>query len=500
MAISVVCVASGAPWNASYSSSFSASGGTGPYTYAITTGSLPTGLTLNGSTGVVTGTPTVVGIYPYTVTATDSLAATGTANCSIQVSFSLLPIDLSQFSKIRMSWSNGQLYLLYQDTGGLQQALVFDPRRQGWKWFRWAINCNYVYLDESPEAFKEILLMQDGHAYPVGGFSDNGSAIAASVYTPIKEEPNPRVIKQFGDELLDCDPQGISTLMVQPAFFDLPFAGSTTLTPVTVGSGQTGRALYPIDLQSGRGILAGGAQLFLFWSSSSAAPVIYETQFWATEKTDVSKLRSTDWNNVEFDGDKFVQGAVIRADTGGTTRSIQVLSDGGTVATTLSINHLGEIEKPYSFTPFFSHLLKVLPTDSNSWLLYSIRWVYEPAPELTDHWITAPDCMGLRGWGHINDAYIPIWGSGSGTASLVVTVDGTALPTQNLSITSGFQKVYVTFPATKGLTYQWSLTSSIGFRVYLRDVEIRIKSWGSTGPYEVIKPFGDVDQPVSARI
>lgn len=35
-----------------------ASGGATPYTYSITTGTLPTGLNLNASTGAVTGTPT----------------------------------------------------------------------------------------------------------------------------------------------------------------------------------------------------------------------------------------------------------------------------------------------------------------------------------------------------------------------------------------------------------------------------------------------------------
>jgi len=51
---------------------FVAGGGTSPYTYAVTTNSLPAGLSLSASTGAVTGTPTVSGNYSYTVTATDS--------------------------------------------------------------------------------------------------------------------------------------------------------------------------------------------------------------------------------------------------------------------------------------------------------------------------------------------------------------------------------------------------------------------------------------------
>jgi Putative Ig domain len=43
----------------SYSATLAASGGTTPYTWSLTIGTLPTGLTLNTATGAITGTPTV---------------------------------------------------------------------------------------------------------------------------------------------------------------------------------------------------------------------------------------------------------------------------------------------------------------------------------------------------------------------------------------------------------------------------------------------------------
>ena len=67
----------GADQSIAYSQTLVATGGTAPYTFAISAGALPAGLTLS-ATGDLSGTPSVTGVFNFTVTATDALAFTGT--------------------------------------------------------------------------------------------------------------------------------------------------------------------------------------------------------------------------------------------------------------------------------------------------------------------------------------------------------------------------------------------------------------------------------------
>jgi large repetitive protein len=59
-----------------YSQTIATSGGTAPIAFSISGGALPAGLTLNPTTGAITGAPTAAGAYSFTVTATDAAGLT----------------------------------------------------------------------------------------------------------------------------------------------------------------------------------------------------------------------------------------------------------------------------------------------------------------------------------------------------------------------------------------------------------------------------------------
>jgi hypothetical protein len=60
-----------------YSQTVSASGGTAPYTFTVSAGSLPNGLTLNPATGLISGIPQQSGLSNFTIQATDSVGCIG---------------------------------------------------------------------------------------------------------------------------------------------------------------------------------------------------------------------------------------------------------------------------------------------------------------------------------------------------------------------------------------------------------------------------------------
>ena len=97
--------------NQAYSGhTFTASGGTAPYSFAVISGSLPTNMNLS-SAGYLSGTPTASGTFNFTVRVTDSKSATDSRAFSLTVS----------------SGQKGWTIMLYSDgDNNLEQQLLED--------------------------------------------------------------------------------------------------------------------------------------------------------------------------------------------------------------------------------------------------------------------------------------------------------------------------------------------------------------------------------------
>jgi hypothetical protein len=106
LAVSTVSLPSAAV-GVSYNQSLAASGGTPPYTWSRTTGTLPSGITLSTS-GVLSGAPTTSGTSTFTVQVKDSKSTTATKSLSLTVA---VPLQINN-----SVLSNGYVGAVYSDT------------------------------------------------------------------------------------------------------------------------------------------------------------------------------------------------------------------------------------------------------------------------------------------------------------------------------------------------------------------------------------------------
>ena len=232
-------------------------------------------------------------------------------------------------------------------------------------------------------------------------------------------------------------------------------------------------------------------------------PKIY---FWEPSYLDRPEdtfLRATDWDAAGYNGLKFVQGLIIEADTEGQTREILLQGDQADIET-ITINHNGQVEKPYSLNqPVLKHLLRLLPTDNAFWRLFNVRWVYEPAPEYAREWKTQGTDHDIPGFQFLKDGYIAH--ASTADITLNITVDDTIF-TYTIPHSSGeYVKTYLIFGihpsgrTTKGTLFTYELTSAEPFQLYQKDCEVRVHDW-SGGEYLVKQPFGDISRVYGARI
>jgi hypothetical protein len=104
--------------NAAYNATLQSTGGYGALTWSITSGTLPTGLSLNASTGAITGTPTVGGLSSLTFQVMDSSTPSPqTATATLSLTIPELVINTTSLLNPMVGEAYSQT-LQYTDIGG----------------------------------------------------------------------------------------------------------------------------------------------------------------------------------------------------------------------------------------------------------------------------------------------------------------------------------------------------------------------------------------------
>lgn len=144
-----------------YSDTPTASGGVAPYTYSISAGSLPPGLSINSGTGLISGTTEVGSAdYTFTVSVTDANGCPGSQEYTIVVNefFNLLAREIAVGSNLTGDLPNAYKTAFKSMTA---QGVRTDLYRVGW----WV-------ADNFAGVKVPVIFNDDGSSTPIGGSVD----------------------------------------------------------------------------------------------------------------------------------------------------------------------------------------------------------------------------------------------------------------------------------------------------------------------------------------
>ena len=379
----------------------------------------------------------------------------------------------------RLSYcKNGWLYFDFTDTNLALQTLAYKVDSPGWWFDHYTPGVVIHYQDESTNSITVLCGCADGTITQfAAGAADAGGDISCAATTSAFNLGDFRNLKQFGDAFVDATAMTVNLLADNLA----TNVGSSVLT----GAQNVNR--IPIDIGAGLGAQNVNLALSFAWTGISS---LYGFEISALPKPERTALRTTDW--IDLGQSMWLQGFRVTANTFGKIRTIEVQYDGypgvgGQFA--LLMNHTGEVQLPYSFIPVIAHRIRLTPTDgSDVWEVFAVEPIGTPAPEAVTIWHPQPTSFGVEGYLHVRELRPAVMGTG------VCEVAGSCefgSWSVEVDLTGQYQKVYLPLGPNKSMAYDVSITSLTGtVRVFADDFEVIAKQWGSTGPYGVLRPFG----------
>ncbi|MCC8473775.1 putative Ig domain-containing protein [Xanthomonas arboricola] len=223
-----------------YSQTLSASGGTAPYTYAVSAGSLPAGITL-ASNGTLSGTATVEGSFNVTVTATDANTFTATQAYALTVAGPNLALPAST---------------LPAGTAGQAYSAAITPATGGTAPYRYALTAgalpNGVIVDAATGAlsgtptlsgtFNFTLTATDSTPSPAAQASQNYSVTIAAATLVLAQPTLPPAVRGSAYNQVITASGGVAPYRYSIASGTLPTGltlandGTLSGTPTTQGT------------------------------------------------------------------------------------------------------------------------------------------------------------------------------------------------------------------------------------------------------------------------
>lgn len=195
-----------------YSQTISASGGAGAYTYLLTAGGLPTGLSLS-SGGVLSGTPTSADTFDFSVTATDANSCRGSRNYRITITSTACTLTCT--ATVPSSGTAGTPV-------GFQSAVATTPPGCAVPSYDWNFGDGSAHSTEQ----------NPSHTYAAGGSYTWTLTASGSPASPCSESGTVAVT--------GAQPPVITSVVKRTGPFRLVITGTGIKNPCTVRVGGTG--------------------------------------------------------------------------------------------------------------------------------------------------------------------------------------------------------------------------------------------------------------------
>lgn len=418
------------------------------------------------------------------------------------------PPDYSQPDGMALRFAQGYVYFDYIGTDNKRATLVYDVANAAW--------CVDQYLyTVTIHADNPGMFVAPGPYVPIGpllGCSDGTirqmtligaeNFVNMTVLTTSFDAGEQRATKHYGDLYLETttppDNTGHFALTLYTDRYST-LAGLGVLSPTLIPSSPGIRVGSVVELNSGKGVYARDLSLVITLPVNAAVDsILHLWQLSTIPQPETTGERATDWYDGGSNQAKFIQGAIIEADTGGVAKNFYVESgdNGALYAFTEMLTGAvfnGRSKQAFSLSsPFVTHTMRLVPQDTVPWRLWSVEFIFQPFPEACQEWHSEFISHGLEGWQHLGEMNVAYLSD----ADVYLTLRPyPSLPGPPLQVvipnSTGVQaKALVNVPAFKFKLLSYHFSSFLPFRLWKEDIEVRVGPWGRTGKYQLVRPFG----------
>jgi len=426
------------------------------------------------------------------------------------------PVDYNYPESMHLEVHNEELYFVYRDTSSRRMIAVFNLITPAWRIYDFTqpvtttLYPSTVYSEDITPNNRLLLGTHTNgtaHAFDLAAVSDAGAPIYAHIRTGSLTQGKPRQDKLYGDVILDLsigdDVDGAVSVVAYLNDATEALAALSVPSLVNNYPGDNVRMRRVIDPFGTEPRQARNVALDLSWISNVGASGFATQVYFGgpsfIEQPDTTIDRPTDWDVLGRLTDKYVKGILIECNTFGSNKSVIVEGDGVAVVT-LQVSANGRRVLEFSFSQFKARLLRIRPTDPGSWIIYTVRWIYDEEPCSLRHWETQELDHGVSGYKTLLYAYITIYSTAVVTLTTTLYNHSTAgslssavVETYTLPSTNSQKlQLFVPFNARKGMLIKYEFDSEESFHLYREESCVYLQVWGGDA-FSVVHPFGNDD-------